>query len=81
VLRLGGRFVFLEHGLSDDAGVRRWQRRPNPIQRPLADGCRLDLDVEAVVRGQPFRQFEVERFVMERTPRTHGTMSRGGAGK
>ena len=81
VLRLGGRFVFLEHGLSDDAGVRRWQRRLNPIQRLLADGCRLDLDVEAVVRGQPFRQFEVERFVMERTPRTHGTMYRGGAGK
>ena len=81
VLRLGGRFVFLEHGLSDDARVQRWQRRLNPIQRLLADGCRLDLDVEAVVRGQPFRRFEVERFVMERTPRTHGTMYRGVAGK
>ena len=56
VLRPGGRFVFLEHGLSDDPRVRAWQRRLNPIERVLADGCRLDLDVEAVVRGQPFAQ-------------------------
>ena len=39
-----------------EAGVQRWQRRLNPIQRVLGDGCRLDLDVEAVVRGQPFRE-------------------------
>jgi SAM-dependent methyltransferase len=81
VLKPGGRFVFLEHGLSDNAGVRRWQRRLNPFQRRLADGCRLDLDIEAVVRGQPFRDVKVVQFVMERTPRTHGTMYRGVATK
>src|SRR5436305_9911335 len=54
VLRPGGRLVFLEHGLSDNSKVRAWQRRLNPIEFLLADGCRLDLDVEAVVRGQPF---------------------------
>src|SRR5262249_20602356 len=53
VLKPGGRFFFLEHGLSDQPRVRAWQRRLNPIQRRLGDGCRLDLDVEAVVRGQP----------------------------
>jgi ubiquinone/menaquinone biosynthesis C-methylase UbiE len=77
VLKPGGRFVFLEHGLSEDPKVQRWQRRLNPIQRRLADGCRLDLDIEAVVRGQPFRDVKVDRFVMERVPRTHGTMYRG----
>src|SRR5262249_29531256 len=81
VLRPGGRFVFLEHGLSDDAGVRRWQRRLNPIQRLLADGCRLDLDVPALVGGQPFADIRVERFEVERVPRTHGTMYRGRAAK
>ncbi len=50
VLRPGGRFVFLEHGLSEDPGVQRWQRRLNPIQRLIGDGCRLDLDVR---RGNP----------------------------
>jgi SAM-dependent methyltransferase len=79
VLRPGGRFVFLEHGLSEDARAQGWQRRLNPIQRALGDGCRLDLDVESVVRGAPFRAVEVERFEMERVPRTHGTMYRGTA--
>jgi SAM-dependent methyltransferase len=77
VLKPGGRFVFLEHGQGGDPGVRRWQRRLNPIQRVLGDGCRLDLDVEAVVRSQPFRDVAVERFEMERVPRIVGTMYRG----
>ena len=81
VLRPGGRLIFLEHGLSEDPEVQKWQRRLNPIERLLADGCRLDLDVEAVVRVQPFGRVEVERFVMEKLPRTHGTMYRGSAVK
>jgi SAM-dependent methyltransferase len=81
VLNPGGRFFFLEHGLSDHPRVRAWQRRLNPIQRRLGDGCRLDLDVEGVVRSQPFADVRVERFVIDRMPRTHGTMFRGMAVK
>ena len=77
VLKPCGRFVFMEHGLSDQPGVQRWQRRLNPIQRWIGVGCRLDLDVEAVVRSQPFDEIEVDRFVLEKTPRTHGTMYHG----
>lgn len=79
VLRPVGRLVFLEHGLSEDLKVQKWQRRLNPIERLLADGCHLDLDVEAVVRGQPFEQVDVDRFEMGGLPRTHGTMYRGRA--
>ncbi len=79
VLRPGGRLVFLEHGLSDDPKVQHWQQRLNPIERALADGCRLDLDIEATVRGQPFGRVEVDRFEMAGLPRTHGTMYRGSA--
>ncbi len=81
VLKPGGRFIFLEHGLGHDPGVQRWQRRLNPVQRLVADGCRLDLNVEAVVRSQPFYEVLVDRFEMERVPRTHGTMYRGVATK
>ncbi len=81
VLRPGGQFVFLEHGISDDPAVRRWQRRLNPLQRLLGDGCRLDLDVPALVGSRPFADLVVERFEMERVPRSHGTMYRGRAGK
>jgi ubiquinone/menaquinone biosynthesis C-methylase UbiE len=77
VLRPGGRFVFLEHGLSDDPKVQKWQRRLNPIQRLVGDGCRLDLDVPALVVSEPFADIKVERFLMEDVPRTHRTMYRG----
>ena len=77
VLKPGGRFLFLEHGLSERPDVRRWQRRLNPVQRIVGDGCRLDLDVEALVRSQPFGDVELGRFEMERMPRTHGSMYRG----
>jgi len=81
VLRPGGRLVFLEHGLSEDPKVLAWQRRLNPIERVLADGCRLDLDVEAIVRDQPFGQVEMDRSQLDGLPRTHGTMYRGWAMK
>lgn len=81
VLRPGGRFLLLEHGLSDDPKIQRWQRRLNPIQRRLAGGCRLDIDVESAVRAEPFRPVEIERFLLDWAPRTHGTMYRGIATK
>ncbi len=81
VLRPGGRLVFLEHGLSDDPKVQQWQRRLNPIEGFLGDGCRLDLDIEALVRSQPFSRVQMEWFEMNGLPRTHGTMYRGSAMK
>ena len=77
VLRSGGRYFFLEHGLGDRPGVRRWQRRLTPLQRRLADGCRLDVDIEALIRKGPFREVQVERFLLESTPRIVGSMYRG----
>lgn len=77
VLRPGGRFLFLEHGLAESTGVRRWQHRLTPIQRRLADGCRLNLDIEGLVRSAPFGRVDIDRFVMEGTPRLLGSMYRG----
>lgn len=58
VVRPGGRVHFLEHGLSPDPGVARWQQRIEPVQRRLADGCHLTRDPTALV--------ERAGFVMER---------------
>jgi ubiquinone/menaquinone biosynthesis C-methylase UbiE len=77
VLKPRGRFLFLEHGRSDDPVVARRQRWLNPVQRRLAGGCRLDLDVEAIIRGQPFESVSVDRFELEGMPRTHGTVFQG----
>lgn len=41
VIRPGGTLHVLEHGLAPDEGVRRWQRRLEPPQKILFDGCHL----------------------------------------
>ena len=55
VLRPGAPFHFLEHGSAPDPGVRAWQRRLDPIQQRLADGCHLTRDPVEIVRGAGFR--------------------------
>jgi SAM-dependent methyltransferase len=54
VLRPGGAVHFLEHGLAPDPRVARWQRRLEPLQRRIADGCRLTRDASALVQGAGF---------------------------
>ncbi len=81
VLKPGGTFLFLEHGLSPEAGVQKWQRRLNRLQIFLANGCRLDRNVEALVAAQPFGSVEIEQFYLEKTPRTHGYVYWGMARK
>ncbi len=58
VLRPGGRFHFLEHGLSPDPSVATWQRRIEPVQKRVADGCHLTRDAAELVRSAGF---EIER--------------------
>jgi ubiquinone/menaquinone biosynthesis C-methylase UbiE len=81
VLKPGGRFIFLEHGLCDDPAVQRWQHRLNPIQQVLGDGCNLNRDIRALVEQVGFRSLAVENFCLERTPRLIGYMYRGEAVK
>jgi len=60
VLKPGGRFHFLEHGLAPDDGVQRWQHRLEPLQLALADGCHLTRDPAALVRDAGFEIESVE---------------------
>lgn len=81
VLKPGGRFLFLEHGLAPDARVQAWQRRLNWLERLLADGCRLDRKIGEVVSSQPFSKIELKAGYLERAPRTHGYLYQGAATK
>ena len=81
VLRPGGRFLFLEHGLSPDPNVQKWQHRLNWLQRHLADNCHLDRNVRALVSSQPFLRVEAAEFYLEKTPRTHSYVYQGVAVK
>jgi ubiquinone/menaquinone biosynthesis C-methylase UbiE len=81
VLKPGGRFLFLEHGLSPEPGVQKWQRRLNWLQVCLANGCHLDRNIRALVTAQPFASVKIDEFYIEKTPKTHGYMYQGVAAK
>ena len=55
VLRSEGLLCVLEHGLSPDASVARWQRRLEPVQRRVAGGCHLNRAVAPLVEQAGFR--------------------------
>ena len=55
VLRPGGSLHFLEHGLSPDARVAAWQRRLDPLEVALADGCHLTRDPVSMIEAAGFR--------------------------
>ena len=42
VLKPGGKFLFIEHGLSKEKHIQVWQNRLTPVQKIIADGCHLD---------------------------------------
>ena len=61
VLRPGGRLHILEHGLAPDQTVVAFQRRVEPLQRRLADGCHLTRDPLSLVTSAGFNITEVEQ--------------------
>ena len=54
VLKPGGTFIFVEHGLAPDAGVRKWQNLLTPVWRPFTGGCHLNRKMDDLVRGAGF---------------------------
>jgi ubiquinone/menaquinone biosynthesis C-methylase UbiE len=81
VLRPGGRFLFLEHGLSPEAAVQKWQRRMNWLQSLLGDGCKLDRDIKQIVAGQPYSTIDSREQYLEKMPKISGYVYRGVARK
>jgi len=68
VLKAGGLFLFLEHGLSPEPKVQKWQHRLNWLQMRLAGGCHLNRDMRALVTAQPFASVQMDEFYIEKTP-------------
>lgn len=61
LLRPGGRLAFLEHGLSPDPAVARWQHRLDPLERTVCGGCHLSRDVPALVTAAGFEIGSLEQ--------------------
>jgi ubiquinone/menaquinone biosynthesis C-methylase UbiE len=81
VLKPGGHYLLLEHGLSPEPRVQKWQRRFNWLQMRLGDGCRLDRNMRELVQDNPYTSVEIDEFYLGKLPKTHGYMFRGKATK
>jgi ubiquinone/menaquinone biosynthesis C-methylase UbiE len=79
VLVPGGQFLFLEHGLSPDAAVARWQQRLNPLQNRLGGGCHLNRDSGQLVRGSGLTLHDTTHYYLRGVPRFAGYMTEGRA--
>lgn len=62
VLRPEGRFLFLEHGLSNRPWVARGQHLWNPIQKVIACGCNVDRPIDAIVAASGLVTTNLTRF-------------------
>ena len=77
VLKPTGRFLFLEHGRSDNAATAAWQDRLNPIQNVLGCGCNLNRRIDQLISKAGLHILQLDRFVMEGVPRIGGELYRG----
>ena len=76
-LKPEGRFVFFEHGRSDDPKVARRQDRFNPIQKIIAAGCNMNRKIDAMIENAGFEITALDRFSLPNAPRILAEMYRG----
>lgn len=81
VLKPGGKFFFIEHGLSSDPGVGTWQRRITPLQRRIADGCHLDRPIASLIEAVFDDHVELQEFYATDLPKLIGYFYQGIATK
>jgi ubiquinone/menaquinone biosynthesis C-methylase UbiE len=61
VLKPNGKLLFVEHGLSPEPGIERWQHRLTPIWCHLAGGCHLDRKMDDLIRSAGFDLIELRK--------------------
>jgi ubiquinone/menaquinone biosynthesis C-methylase UbiE len=81
VLKPGGRFIFLEHGRSEDARTARLQDLFNPVQKIIGCGCNMNRPIDRAVEDSGLIIERLDRFLLPHAPRVLGAMYRGAAFK
>jgi ubiquinone/menaquinone biosynthesis C-methylase UbiE len=69
VLKPGGALHFVEHGRAPDAGVQRWQRRFEPVQKRIFGGCHLTRQIASSLESASFTLTELDEFYGDKEPR------------
>jgi SAM-dependent methyltransferase len=77
VLKPEGTLHFVEHGLAPDEGVRRWQRRLDPVQQRLFGGCHLTRPIVQLLTDGGFALSELDVYYEKGAPKVLGANSLG----
>jgi ubiquinone/menaquinone biosynthesis C-methylase UbiE len=77
VLKPGGTFHFVEHGLAPDEEVQRWQHRLEPIQKRLFGGCHLTRRITDLLADAGFTLTGVDVFYEKGAPKFLAAQSLG----
>ena len=80
VLRANGRFHFVEHGLSNEPQVQKWQHRLTPLQKLVAGGCHLNRNMRELVTAQ-FAKVEMREGYWQEGGKLAGYLYQGVAQK
>ena len=73
VLRPAGAFHFVEHGLSPQETVARWQHRLTPLQRRVFVGCHINLPIDRLLAGAGLELTRLDNYDLK-GPRAFGYM-------
>ena len=65
VLKPGGQLLFVEHGLSPEKGVARWQHRLTPCWSWISGGCHLDRKTDDLLGAAGFQINTLEAGYMK----------------
>lgn len=78
VLKPGGHFLFVEHGLNPDPKIQKWQQRLDPLQAKVAGGCHLNRDIAAYIKPR-LQILELKQFADPRLGKLTGYLYLGKA--
>ena len=81
ILRPGGRMFFIEHGLSTEPRIQRWQHRLNSLNKIVGDGCNLNRIPSTTISNSGLRMDRLDTFYLKKAPKYGAFIYRGVAVK
>lgn len=78
VLKPGGRLLFVEHGLSPEPRVQKWQNLIDPLWSRISGGCHLNRPIRRMIEDAGFQIERVDTCYLP-GPKSMGYFSEGSA--
>jgi ubiquinone/menaquinone biosynthesis C-methylase UbiE len=65
VLHKDGQLLFVEHGLSPESNVQKWQNRLTPVWKTIGGGCHLNRPIRALIENGGFSMSQLDTGYMK----------------